>query len=265
MRLKADDREADETVMPVFVFCATFVVIGAFMISLMTPLFASPDAEGNFALYEGYEIIGDITYALYDPDTGYDMSTANVTLLPVVYGSAGTWVSFSNSSVSDRIVSITRDFDWHDYTVSGPVFPIPDFEGHTDFITIYTQWGPWYNSHEEYLIIDYSSIPLYQVQSYNQSAVPFTIHGTSEVLIITTPGNETDFESNLWANNFNIAMGTPAFSTDAAETSMWKILGQLMTASLPNVHPLVNLLIAVPFWASLAFLGFTLLVRVIPF
>jgi hypothetical protein len=256
-RLRSD-RDGDETLMPVFIFAATFIIIGALMIGLMQPLFASAD-RGEFNQLSNYEMIGSIGYLLYDPNDGYDLTSANVT----DDGTTDIPLVFTNDSVSDRWVWAVRDYIyWEDIPANEDARP--EFYNHQDFLAIWTEWGPWYNHHIRLLVVDYETVVSKQIVGLNQSAVPFSIAGTSEVLIITTPGNASEFETVLWSNNFNIRMGQPAFSTDVASTSMWAILGQLMTASLPNVHPIVNILITIPFNACLGFMVFTIVSRMIP-
>jgi hypothetical protein len=255
------DTDGDETLMPVFIFCATFIVIGAFTISLMGPIFASPDARGSFETLENYEIIGGTSYYLYAPAGGFNLTSANLSTYPNYEADPPDYVTFTNGSVSDRLLWTTNDY--------GTTF-IDEayrevFRDHTDFFTIFTEWGPWYNHHKRYVVLDYTTAEEYQVPGTNQSAIPFSIAGSEEVLVITTPGNETDFADYLWANTFNVQMGTPAFPTDLADTSMWTILGQLLTARLPNVHPILNFLISIPFWTCISFMVFTLISRMIPF
>lgn len=257
MRLRRDT-DGDETLMPVFIFCATFIVIGAFVVTQMAPLFASADRNGDFTVLANYELIGDTGYLLYEPFIGYNVTSANVT----DDNTAASDEIFTNETVSDRWVSIVRDYIYE----SDGELALPAQEGHSDFISIWTEWGPWYNHHIARIVIDYTDIQENIVSGTNQSVTPFQIsNGPMEVLIITTQGNETDFSSYLWANTYNICMGQPAEPTDLADSSMWTILGQLMTASLPNVHPIINFMITVPFWSCIGFMVFTIISRMIPF
>jgi hypothetical protein len=49
-----------------------------------------------------------------------------------------------------------------------------------------------------------------------------------------------------------------------AESSMWTVLGQMLTAQIPDVHPIINILIAVPFWAAIGFMAIMIVSRFIP-
>lgn len=250
------DRHGDETLMPVFIFAATFIVIGAFMISIMAPLFASAD-RGDFTQLKNYEMVGSTGYLVYEPFEGYNVTTANVT-------DDNDPVSieiFTNDTVSDREVWMVRDYVYED---DGGL-SIPVMFCHKDFFVVHSEWGGFWFHHRELLVFDYATIIANQVERTNQSVTPFKITtGPDEVLIITTFGNYTTFAECVWSNTFNIMVGQPTVVVDLAETSMWAILGQLMTASLPNVSPVMNLLIAVPFNASLGFMVFTVISRMIP-
>jgi len=59
-----------------------------------------------------------------------------------------------------------------------------------------------------------------------------------------------------------IGMGIEDLST---KLSTWGIVATLLTFQAPNIHPLVNALIAIPFWACIAVLTYILILKAIPF
>lgn len=56
-------------------------------------------------------------------------------------------------------------------------------------------------------------------------------------------------------------------SLDKANTAFnaWNVVAQLLFFQLPNVHPLINMLIAIPIWVMIAWLIYILILKAIPF
>jgi len=56
-------------------------------------------------------------------------------------------------------------------------------------------------------------------------------------------------------------------SFDQVNTSInaWNLIGQLLTFKMPNVHPLINALIAIPIWVAIAWLVTIFILKFIPF
>lgn len=54
---------------------------------------------------------------------------------------------------------------------------------------------------------------------------------------------------------------------DQAETTInaWTLISQLLTFKIPNVHPLINALIAIPIWVAIAWLVTIFILKFIPF
>ena len=159
-----------------FVFMATFVSVVAFLILTMTPLFNSADARGDWQDLENYAVIGGVDYYLFDPVEGYNITSADA--LFNADEPAGDGFTFTNDSYADRYVNVYRDYS----------YPV-DSAGPIDFVLITSEWGPWYNRHIGRVQTGFSEIGRNQVPETNQSVTPYGIRGTSEVLIITTPGN----------------------------------------------------------------------------
>ena len=53
------------------------------------------------------------------------------------------------------------------------------------------------------------------------------------------------------------------FDQIATGLNAWDLIGMVLFFKMPNVHPLLNYIIAVPIWASIAWLAFALIIAVI--
>jgi hypothetical protein len=245
------DRHGDETLLPIIIFCATFVGVGALVISLM-PV---PDMGGNMSVSEGYTIIGSTEYLLYEPFYGYNITAGNVSS---TYADRETFL-FTNDTISgdEREFYAIRDYE--------PTLDADQFAAGEDYVVVQVYWGPWYNSHWSSVKIAYATIAANQIAGTNQSVTPFSVTGwENEALIVTTAGNSTSFLDLFWADTYNVMMGQYDVIDDLASTTMWGIIRQLLTASLPDVHPVINFMIAIPFWACIGFMVFTIVSRMIP-
>jgi len=248
-----------------FVLLATFVGFGVVIISATANLALSNKLSdvGGWDYSEGYQIIGDTTYTVLDPTAGYNVTMANTT---DDWNHEGeTNLDFSGVGYDDLVVGIIRDSaDWVE---------IPDYgywyiekTKFPDYVMVYTEFGWWDN---EDLAISYELILTNQLYNSNVSVTPFTIHDASYALIITTPGTADDFSQDLDLNIYNIKIADPAWGADDIDSvkssSMWTILRQLMTASLPDIHPIINLMISIPFWSALAIMGYLFVRSLLPF
>jgi len=56
----------------------------------------------------------------------------------------------------------------------------------------------------------------------------------------------------------------PDYDENIGYTSMWTILGQIMTASLPNVGYEINLIIGATVYSGIGIIVFTVVTRALP-
>jgi len=66
------------------------------------------------------------------------------------------------------------------------------------------------------------------------------------------------------ANEMEVLYG---IGFDKVNTSInaWNIVGSLLFFQMPDVHPLINLVIAIPIWAAIGYLVYVLILKAIPF
>lgn len=72
------------------------------------------------------------------------------------------------------------------------------------------------------------------------------------------------FTDAYYANDWHALIGVTWDQLNTA-ISAWDLIGRILTFQAPEVHPAINILIAIPIWAATAILVFILIVKVIPF
>ena len=99
--------------------------------------------------------------------------------------------------------------------------------------------------------------------SDNSSQVDFSLNADYSLFIDTGPG--MPFITGLWANEFNMSIGWSLNLSASASASPWGLVGQILTFSIPNVSPLINLLIGIPVYMMAGFLIVAIISRFVPF
>jgi len=264
------DNRGSETIFKPFIFIAGILVISAFVFSLL----ASSNISGNFNL--AYQTVGDKQYAMYLPNGGYDVDSEHI--VTRWDHEADTNYRFHETDIEEDdafIVGIINDNELYgaihvglDYgdPFSSPIQYeiglLPEYR-YLDEVVIYIEWG-WWSS--ETTSISYQSILQQKVPGSNQSAVDFNIrHNKTYTLVITTLGEFDDFYFDLYSGNFNIQIGEAVNSENLADSSMWVMLGMILTAQTPDIGPIPNLIMVSVLWPALGFMAYVFVSRVIPF
>lgn len=253
MRRLRSDQRAVENLIGVFVFLAVFIGASTLFIQLTQETIALGDNAGNFVVYSGRQIIQGVEYVMFDPDYGHNLTEDSVR--SEYDGGAPEAVYFENAEVNDDTVQLQliRNNTNHWSPLQPMPLVISEEEKYDDFLIFETSWGWW--SQDKY------AIPLVQImvgqeRGTNTSTFSFMLHNTNYTAIVTTPGPADYFEVYIELNIFNVRLAVSVESLDnMVSASMWAVLGQLMTARLPNVDPVVNVIVALIFWPAAAFTG----------
>lgn len=90
-------------------------------------------------------------------------------------------------------------------------------------------------------------------------------HGT--IYYIHLSYNQTAYASfeEAWESGTLYCLIGLGVEDAVAKINAWNIVGQLLTFQLPDVHPVLNLLIAIPIYACIAYLAYRLILLAIPF
>jgi len=90
-------------------------------------------------------------------------------------------------------------------------------------------------------------------------------HGTLYYIYVSF--NITEYSSLLdaWNNHeIEIMIGVRLEET-LAKFNAWSLIGSLLTFSMPQIHPVLNMIIAIPIWACIIYLLYRLILLAIPF
>jgi hypothetical protein len=233
------------------IFLGLFITVAGLLITGGVALWSENDASaGRWEELSAYEVIGNATYVMRVPTDGYQVTMANASdyiAVATCVPSGGDEYRFGESDPAedDAVkVSFVRD---NDHLGWGAPRGIVGSE-YEDFFWVRCAYGWW---SYDYRDIDFNEVVNEHIAGANYSTVDFSFGDRAYTLIITTPGEPESFESYLDLNIFTIRVGV-SLEDLAPSGSMWAILGQLMSARLPNVDPMVNLLITVALWASIA-------------
>jgi hypothetical protein len=248
-RLRINDH-ADESLMGPFVFIATFIAVSGFIIGSMGALFAY-SAMGNIDYFSGSTfLLGNETYSYIDGSThGY-----NVTIADVV----DTW----SEAYADHEFIFHDDINEDDEHLV-MVRALTSSGSMTDEIEVMEAYGWW---SDDRIRISYLTLIDYQIPYTNVSIVDFELRSKSYALMIVTPSDYQNHSAYIDENEFYISIvHAPQDLDNIGSVSMWNLIGQMLTAQLPSVHPMLQYLIAVPMWVGIGFIIFTLVSRMIPF
>lgn len=239
------------------------------MIGTLSTTVANYEAGGNWYQPVGYGLIGGVDYAFLTPSDGYNVTVADTT--DEWDDDAITNLQYDGEAlgVKDVEVAVIKD----NYA-DPPLLPITDEAKHRD-------------KYEDFLLIhvgvpnafdDYDSIDLNEFVDNriigtngtgNYSAITRILNSVGYTFVVTIDGPADLFLYYLTGIfDFRLQVGIVAEEynyTAVGENSMWEILGQIMTASLPNTNWFVNVIIAVPFYACIGFMVIMLVSRFIPF
>jgi hypothetical protein len=79
--------------------------------------------------------------------------------------------------------------------------------------------------------------------------------------------NQTEYDTHLEAFHneaLHLFFGIH-FDQVSTSFSAWDLIGMILFFQMPDVHPIINIIIAIPLWISIAYLTFALILKVIPF
>ena len=95
----------------------------------------------------------------------------------------------------------------------------------------------------------------------NFSDVDFKLYQYFTVRFHTGPG--MNFTTGIMNNYYNITLGM-SLNSSISSMGPWGMVGAFLSFRLPNIDPVLNLLIAVPIWLALGFMILTVISRFIP-
>jgi hypothetical protein len=256
-----------ENLMPTVIFLGTFLLCGGLLIAGLNVLVSAnqaaqaPDTAQEIV---GEEVFTQIAWTAAPNETVY---SSFALILHTKYWSHGM-ISipdaykkvYSYAGKRDVACYLIRDSRVSDqWAVLGL-----DNVLATDYVFFYQSVKTWGGLSHNYKT---HAIPLDVIleerrADTNFSDVDFHLYNYFTARLWTGPG--TNLTDGLWNSNFNITLGMSLNST-IGDVSPWGLVGAFLSFRLPNVDPVINLLVAVPVWLALGFLVLTVISRFIPF
>lgn len=153
--------------------------------------------------------------------------------------------------------------------------------GYNDFYYVAKYWGAF--SFKTYLIpfndmTPRSTIVAQDMGDCSQFSIQHNMNNsgggqrTDITLVFDKPliisfsfDHPADWKSELWGNrDYNVTVMVDKQVELKDQSNMWAVLGKILTFQLPNMDPVVQLLLAVPIYTSIAVVAFVLFTRLIP-
>lgn len=265
------DARGSETLMPVLIFVGVFMAIIVVSIASVQTFFV--DVENN-ATYDGQTDAADLNSGIpstwCEPLAGVNV-TSNYTINRYDYFDDGdekdARIIFWDNETENRDERLQVNVIENNELFGGSwLTPSDSYRAiYEDFVVVAQEYG-WWGVRE--VFISYETI-MSNAGETNISYTPFVINEYSYSLVITMPENVTGdtFELYMYYSDYNLRIGKLPFSgwSDYGNQTVWGTLKQMMTMDLPDTHPIIDFLIAIPIWTALIFTFFTIVARLIPF
>lgn len=244
---------ADE-LFPKLILIATFLGITTLLFWAMTPIVQTGAMVNDPSM--DWSLVGISEYAFYDPDP-FEVSNASVTDTR----SRSNYAEEFTSTIPHRHdirMWVIRDNFWYSAASVNKWTRYSDYLG----FQMNLEHLPTLPYTSKTVAVSFDTIIEKANYEDNTSEIDITLNAAYVLFINTGPGMV--ISDGLWMNEFNISIGWSVNLSAAASTSPWALVGQIMTFSLPDVHPYVSYIIGVPFDLMIGFLIVAIITRFIP-
>lgn len=252
-----------ERLQPSVILATTFIGLAVLLIGVSSAIHGLVVSRSDVP--QGYDTVG-FEFNFWPPTAGYTVHSTDTQI-------------YTGEDASGIIYWDYDEGDSHYYGFeipygSGPGLRVWLFRNNSDYNPSSGEWDEWAN--DFFVITRHTQDwPVFNVRKF---VVPF------ETVLANMEGNSsmcsghtgkvnctlfinctTDLQVALYSNEgYTIRMAT-GLGEMLQTTSVWTIMGQILGMKLPGCHWVVDLLIAIPFWASIGFIAVTLILRAIPF
>jgi len=234
------------TLVTVVTFLSMFFILVA---SMPSGILQSPQQGKAINVPEYFEAI----------DLSYFAVTTNFTVGPNLWEYAfqvGGWnVKASYDNVHDSIVMWTYDAFWI-------------FEYNLEDFKWYNSQGVKVSGSVSFLGGPREAISLTTIyDGFTNNTSTFTIQNSKTQCKIYFGYNSREYKSPREAfqdGNLGVLVGMGIDNTNT-RINAWNFIGMLLFFQAPDVHPLLNAIIAIPIWVMIAWLIYILILKAIPF
>jgi hypothetical protein len=173
----------------------------------------------------------------------------------------GGWeMKYSDWNPPDSLIWIRTQAEWFIFRWDFQYFKWHDKEG------VERSQVTWIGEWHEKQAISYEALDN-AYESWGREGLRWTLRNVHTQIVVYVGFNETKYVSPSDALNGGELSLLLCINFDKINTSFnaWNLIGQLLFFQLPNVHPVLNVIIAIPLWAGIAYLIYVLILKVIPF
>ncbi|MEM5867568.1 MAG: hypothetical protein QXG39_06580 [Candidatus Aenigmatarchaeota archaeon] len=187
-----------------------------------------------------------------------------------------------------KVVNITGQL-WYDFSIGGWNIRFTDWREHSYIqAQTYASWWvfkwdfnqfKWYDKEgveksrivspypgADIIALDYAELDnAYSKWGYNGGR--WSIKNSYTQLIVYVGFNTTKYSKPSDAIKNNEAKFLFCINFDKMNTSFnaWNLIGSILFFQMPEVHPVLNAIIAIPIWIAIAYLIYILILKAIPF
>jgi hypothetical protein len=268
-----------DSLMKPFVLLITFIGVTIVLLGTMANLQASNQLSSADNVSTGMEAIAGFNYTMYNPTSGFEITWADVETNIYAASDNGYPDPDENHSVfypqgssptsRDSVWAyVIRNETWDNWFDIAEPKQIRDARGIQDMVVFaqkYAKHG-WFDIKFglgwRYFVIPYESIVDHA--DGNISTISFMMGNDNLTAFFITP-DSGDFSRALFTNNtYTMGLGQIWGLENVGRASMWKLVGQLLTCSLPNTNYYANLIMTIAIWAVIAYVAIAMISRFIP-
>lgn len=247
-----------DDLLPPIIAMVTFIGIATFMITALTTAVANHYSWMNTDQnipdpYEDYDIKMDYTPA--------DLNISSVTIYTDENGL--TWdpsATFTYPDARSIHMWVVRNNTYHGWGLAPT-----DKEREEDYLYFRQDYGTFGFKHAHDLI-PFRDIETNFDTTTNYSMVKLDLSHTYYLYVwhnISGAPSSGRIVQHLYNNHVNISIERFLNYSDLAKNK-WALIGQVLTLDVPNIHPVIRLLIAIPFYISIAYIVLAILSRFMP-
>ncbi|MEM3629099.1 MAG: hypothetical protein QXE06_06985 [Candidatus Bathyarchaeia archaeon] len=192
-----------------------------------------------------------------------------------------------------EVINLTWSMNWYDFDLGGwkfqiywtsPMWGAPDcilFRRKDSWwiFSWFVEEGKWYNPQGvkvsrvrsvlyTEIMLDFECITGDTLnENYQGDLIEFKIVFSVTEFTAHFAFNTTKYASpkEAWENNELYCLIGMTFDKQNTTLSAWNLVGALLFFKMPDVHPVLNAIIAIPIWIAIAYLIYILILKAIPF
>ena len=270
-----------DSLMKPFVLLITFVGVTIVVLASMNNLQHANAISGAENVATGMEAIAGFNYTMFNPKAGNPITWGNVTtslndawsqfaFMPNALTVHSEFYPDGGSPTGNRAVWIytIRNNTWDPWITSNIPDPIRNALDTKDMLLVCQKYDKkgWFGVKTgtgwRYAVIPFDVID--SKHEGNISVLPFMLGAENMTAFVITEGEENFTDKLFNQNTFTLGLGQLWGLENVGKQSMWKLVGQLLTCSLPDTNYYVNLLMAISIWAVIAYVAIAMISRFIP-